>query len=144
MQMKRLGTILSAAFVLLSFVGCDDGPVLGTVEGDLTVDGKPVGKVTLTFTPTTPGGSVSYGRTDSKGHYKLMFTDTKSGAMLGTHNVTLEQTRISKSELAEMKAEGQDVPDEFVPLPKSAMKEGLTAEVKKGRNTINFDLSSKK
>ncbi len=73
-----------------------------------------------------------------------MFTDTKYGAMLGKHTVSIEVSKLSKGEIEEMKAPGMDVPSSEVTLPKEYKKPGaLTAEIKKGKNKIDFELKSK-
>ena len=113
---------------------------MGLVTGKITLDDKPMFGVLVTF--VTDGGSASYGVTDQNGVYNLMFTDTKAGAMLGNNQVTLESPRLSREELAEMKAEGQTAPPEITPVP-AKYKNSLTAEVKKGKNTIDFELKSK-
>lgn len=128
--------------VLLALSGCgSDGPQLAEVSGTVTVDGKPVPNAVLTFVPTV--GTTSYGKTDAQGKYKLMFTDSKSGAMLGTHNVEIEVKRYSKDEVNEMKAAGIDASSDFVPIPKKYNQPGaLTAEVKKGSNVVDFKMTS--
>jgi len=133
---------LAACFALLTLTGCgSDGPQLAEVSGTVTVDGKPVPNAVLTFIPT--GGTTSYGKTDAQGKYKLMFTDSKSGAMLGSHNVEIEVKRYSKDEVSEMKAAGINASSEFVPIPKKYKQPGaLTAEVKKGSNTVDFPMIS--
>ena len=134
-----------AFFTLFFFTmtGCGpSGPELAEVSGTVSVDGQPVPNALLTFIPV--GGTTSYGKTNSQGVYKLMFTDTKSGAMLGTHNVEIEVKRFSKDEAAEMKAAGMDVGSEFIQIPKKYKAPGaLTAEVKRGRNTIDFAMTTK-
>ncbi len=133
---------LIASFAVCVLVGCgSDGPELAEVTGTVTVDSKPVGNAIITFIPT--GGTTSYGKTDSQGVYKLMFTDTKSGAMLGTHKVEIEVKRYSKDEITEMKAGGLDVSTEYVQIPKKYKEPGaLKAEVKRGRNTIDFTMTN--
>jgi hypothetical protein len=134
---------ISSVLVFTAMVGCgSDGPELARVQGKVTLDGKPVQGAVVTYVPV--GGTASYGKTNSKGEYQLMFTDSKYGAMIGSHSVELEVKRIPASELKEMKAEGQEVPTEFVDIPKKYRKAGaLTAEVKRGSNEINFDMTSK-
>jgi hypothetical protein len=131
------------AALLTSLLGCGDGgPELASVKGIVTVDGQPVPNATLTFVPQE--GSPSYGQTNREGKYELMFTDVKRGAMLGSHQVTIEGQRLSKDELAEMKAQGMDVPDRIVEIPKAYRQAGaLTAEVKRGSNAIDFNLETK-
>jgi hypothetical protein len=137
-----LWALFCASFCVVN-VGCDSGgPQLGTVTGTITLDDKPMFGVVVTFVPE--GGSASYGVTDKNGVYTLMFTDTKAGAMVGPHKVTLESNRMSREEIAEMKAEGQEAPPEVSPVPrKYSGGTALTAEVKSGKNTIDFPLTSK-
>ncbi|MCU0717306.1 MAG: carboxypeptidase-like regulatory domain-containing protein [Pirellula sp.] len=139
---RQLGLCLFA-IVFTSLSGCGDGgPELASVKGVVTVDGQPVPNATLTFVPQE--GSPSYGQTDRNGSYELMFTDVKRGAMLGSHQVSIEGQRLSKEELAEMKAQGMDVPDRIVEIPKAYRQAGaLTAEVKRGSNAIDFHLEAK-
>lgn len=126
-----------------SLLGCGDGgPELASVKGVVTVDGQPVPNAILTFVPKE--GSPSYGQTNGDGSYELMFTDVKRGAMLGQHQVSIEGQRLSKDELAEMKAQGMEVPDRVIEIPKAYRQPGaLTAEVKRGSNAIDFHLEAK-
>lgn len=140
-HMGKWSTIGLAMGCLLFAIGCSsDGPELADVSGTVTVDGKPVPNAVLTFIPT--GGTTSYGKTNVQGKYKMMFTDTKSGAMVGTHKVEIDVKRFSKEEVAEMKASGMEASADFVPIPKKYDKEPLTAEVKRGGNTIDFALTT--
>lgn len=130
-------------FALLPLVGCSDGgPELARVKGKVTVDGVPIQAATLTF--AAESGSTAYGITDKNGEYELMYTDTKYGAQLGKHNVTIEATKISKGELAELEAQGITAQVSNVDIPKQYKKPGaLTAEVTKGKNVVDFALESK-
>ena len=141
--MKCIFARLIAVGFLLLPSGCGDGgPPLALVEGVVTVDDKPLPLATLTFVPED--GSPSYGQTDKAGKYTLMFTDTKYGAMLGKHTVSIEGAKLSKGEMEEMKAQGMDVPSSEVTLPKEYRKPGaLTAEIKNGRNKVDFPLKGK-
>jgi hypothetical protein len=139
--MQKLVGYFVVCSMIATVLGCGPGgPELAEVSGTVTLDGKPVPNAVLTFIPT--GGTTSYGMTNAEGKYKMMFTDTKSGAMLGTHSVELQVKRYSKDEVIEMKAAGMDATTDFVQIPKKYNKPGaLTAEVKKGKNTINFQLT---
>jgi hypothetical protein len=123
-----------------TIMGCGpSGPPLASVEGRITVDGKPVPSAVLTFAPE--GGSPSYGYTDKDGKYVLRYTDEKVGAMLGNHRVEIRVSSYSKSEREELKASGAVVPEESIQVPKKYLVPGaLTAVVKEGRNTIDFAL----
>lgn len=132
--------ILGLSLVLLaSILGCGDGgPELGTVQGRVTLDGKPVPNATLTFIPQFEG-SPSYGVTDSNGSYTLAFTDTKNGAMLGSFDVQIETKKISKQEMSD---DAQGEPPPFIAIPKKYRGKAFTAEVKRGSNECNFEMQS--
>jgi hypothetical protein len=134
---------ICSATLLVLCAGCGDGgPPLGRVEGVISVDGVPLTNAKLTFMPET--GTTSYGATDKNGKYSLMFTDTKHGAMLGKHIVEIEVSRMSKAEAAELKAQGIEVGQSNLEIPRQYKQRGaLTAEVKSGKNEINFELKSK-
>lgn len=129
---------------LMLALGCSDGgPELTTVTGTITLDGKPMPGVLVTFAPAA--GSPSYGKTDAEGKYDLWYTDDKKGAMLGKHDVMLEVDKLSASEIAEMKAEGQTVDTTpTMPIPRKYRgPNALSAEVAEGTNQIDFELTSK-
>ncbi|QDT56528.1 hypothetical protein Pan44_45840 [Caulifigura coniformis] len=125
--------------------GCgSDGPPLGAVTGRVTLDGKPIPGAVLTFVSQADGGSPSYGGTDDDGRYTLMFTNSKSGALVGDHIVQIETTKVSAAEAKELVAQGMSAPPSFVAIPKKYKKPGaLVARVAKGGNTIDFELTSK-
>jgi len=137
---------LLCPFALAIFlVGCGDGgPALGTVEGVVTLDGQPVVNAEVTFNPQgLKSGTASYGRTDAAGHYSLMFTRTKAGAMVGQHFVDILTERLSPAQIEERKQAGLATPDKQVVIPKKYRKPGeLKADVQKGSNVINFSLTS--
>ena len=130
--------------ILSLLSGCgDSGPELAAVTGTITLDGNPLHGALVTFRPTGEVATTSYGVSNKDGFYSLMFTRDKSGAMPGDYEVDIETTMPSKSELAEMKAEGKEPPP-FVPLPKKYKQPGaLTAKVASGKNTIDFPLDTK-
>lgn len=132
-------------FASIAMLGCrSDGPELAEVTGIVTVDGKPVPGAILTFVPTS-GGSPSYGGTDKDGKYRLMYTDTKYGAMIGDHEVEIATNKPSASEIAEMKAGGQEVNENFVAIPKQYRKKGvLTAKIERKKNLVDFELNTDK
>lgn len=129
---------------LLIWSGCGPaGPELVTVTGVVTLDGKPVPKATISFLPSGEKGSPSYGRTDLQGKYELGYSLDKKGALIGNYNVEIAVARLSAAEKAELKASGEEVPDDSITLPQKYNKAGsLTAEVKSGANEINFALTS--
>tara|TARA_R100001132_G_C3272735_1_gene94719 strand:+ start:3460 stop:3876 length:417 start_codon:yes stop_codon:yes gene_type:complete len=122
-------------FAVSLLVGCSGGatdtPELSQVTGKITMDGAPLTKASITFQPVS--GSSSVGMTDETGEYVLAYNRNTNGAVPGKHTV-----RISKRGEAGSPNDTEDqVPVQFNRDSK------LTAEVKPGENTINFDLDSK-
>jgi hypothetical protein len=86
--------LLTMAAVVGLAAGCNSEPFkIAPVSGQVTLNGKPVPQVEVSFNPiATEGnnspGPGSYGRTDAAGHYalKLIGTETK-GAVVGKHKV---------------------------------------------------------
>lgn len=134
MNLLKFFQVLSL-FAVSLLVGCSGGaadtPELSQVSGTVTLDGAPLTKASVTFQPQS--GSSSVGMTDEAGHYELAYNKDTNGAVPGQHTV-----RISKMGEPGSPNDTEDqVPAKFNRDSK------LTAEVKPGENTINFDLDSK-
>lgn len=80
----------------VAFLGCGGrsykvAPVAGTV----TLDGKPLAGVHVTFVPlgskdnVNPGPG-SHGLTDNSGHFELVTTTGELGAVVGKHQISIE------------------------------------------------------
>src|SRR5579871_1652202 len=90
---------VAAALALALLAGCgDDGPKVVKVTGQVTRGGKPVPNLALSFTPAV--GRPSWGVTDADGRYNLKYTNTRDGAEVGTHKVTVEFAPTSPQEEA--------------------------------------------
>jgi len=142
-HMKDAGLLCALALVTLFIAGCGGGSDvdLAQVEGTVTLDGKPLAGVNLEFTPAgESGGSPSYssGPTDANGHYKLMYTFDKPGAMVGKHTVRITT---AAPEGEDDEEDDETVIEEKLPARYNAKTE-LTADVQPGSNTIDFDLKS--
>lgn len=139
-------TVLTALCLLplLALIGCgSSGPELVEVSGTVTLNGQPAPGVVLTFIPEATGGSPSYGKTDARGYYQLMFTATRYGALPGKHRVELHTTRLSPDELSEMRAAGEEVPEQQVEIPRQYLQPGaLTAEVVSDDQPVDFALTN--
>ena len=132
--------VLSLSVLLLCFCGCPTSSEnVGWVEGVVTLDGSPVEGATVRFYPTT--GRASTGKTDKDGHYELKYTRSEDGAVIGDHKVTIstevEADNYEQDDAVEARAES--IPKKYV----SRKTTDLTATVKSGNNTHNFDLKSK-
>lgn len=142
MTLKYLFCVFSLV-VLATGCGGADGPELAEVSGLVTLEGKPAPGVKLVFKPQgVEGGSPSYGTSDSNGRYELMFTKNKYGAMPGEHIVEVSSDKFSQEEIAEMKAQGDEIV-ESVEIPKKyKAPDAIKKTVEPGDNEINIELTS--
>ncbi|MCC7335221.1 MAG: carboxypeptidase regulatory-like domain-containing protein [Pirellulaceae bacterium] len=127
-------SIFPIALTLLSLAsGCGKG--LSVVSGTVTLDDKPLKGAYVEFSPIS--GRPSIGKTDGDGHYQLEYSTSKSGVEPGQHTVrigTYEEASV------DMKTgEPTDEVEEIVPV-KYNRETTLTADVKPGKNEIDFDL----
>lgn len=119
--------------VITSVVGCGDSDI-GRVSGTVRLDGKPLPDATVEFQPED--GSPSYGLTDRRGRYELMYLPKMPGAEVGQHTVRVTtydwvtNEDGSKSELPEL-----------VP-PRYNVKSQLRYEVKSGTQTFDIEIES--
>ena len=130
------GVIWTIAFPL-TMTGCGggDSPPLGKVKGTIKFDGQPLADATVIFAPTAAGGTTSIGKTDAAGAYELYYTSDTKGALLGKHEVKIS-TFGAVGEGCE-----RTITPEKLPARYNVLSE-LTADVKVGSNTFNFDLNS--
>lgn len=110
-------------------------PELGAVTGAVTVDGKPLEGVSVTFVPES-GALASVARTGSDGKYELVYAvpGTKEmikGAAVGQHTVRID---VLPDPLAQTASQ---------PLPaRYNLESTLKADVKQGPNTFDFQVTS--
>ncbi|MBI3463288.1 MAG: carboxypeptidase regulatory-like domain-containing protein [Planctomycetes bacterium] len=128
-----------AGIVVLGLIcGCGPGgPEIASVEGTVTMDGKPLANAAVVFIPENgrPAGAT----TDSQGHYVLNFTSGRKGAIPGKNSIRITTLRDAGED-----ENGNPIPAqrETVPMKYNAASE-LTFEVKEGeKNVANFDLVS--
>ncbi|MEI7700236.1 MAG: hypothetical protein WCK86_10590 [Planctomycetia bacterium] len=109
------------------------------MTGVVTLDGVPAGKLSVQFSPAFEKGTPAYGVTDAEGRYVLQFSVDRTGALPGRYKVGVEPLEPKYDEA------GNLVGPPPVRLPARYQSgESLTAEVVKGTNAINFDLTSGK
>jgi hypothetical protein len=106
----------------------------GQVTGQVTLDGKPLPQVAVRFEDER--GSATIARTDNAGNYVLRYTVHQLGAPVGKHKVTIF------TPAPESEGTGERAKAELVPA-KYNKKSMLTQVVKPGKQTINFELTSK-
>lgn len=139
------------ALLALGFAGCNGET--GYVEGTVTLDGQPIDQATVTFYPEE--GRASLGRTDSAGKYKLLYTSSLDGAVIGEHKVTISTKVDAEVEYGDSDYENDEqgkvkdvnlvtkARNESMPLKyRDRKKTVLTATVTSGSNTIDFELTT--
>ncbi|HVJ69838.1 MAG TPA: carboxypeptidase-like regulatory domain-containing protein [Caulifigura sp.] len=137
MQLSR--TSISRILVIAAAAclpGCDNGPLVSSVKGTVTLDGKPLANATVVFSPEA-GGRSSLGRTNDTGEYKLLFSGEKDGALVGSMRV-----RITVAEEYTDSRDRSRMRPELVPAKYNENSE-LVVEVEPKDNVIDFDLKTK-
>lgn len=129
----RTRRILASLLALAALAGCgQSGPPIASVQGTVTLDGKPLPDATVTFQPDT--GRPSFGATDENGRYAMEFNVDRPGVLLG-HNKVFIRTRKEDDN-------GKLVQKEFLP-PRYHDRSELEAVVEQKANVIDFQLTSK-
>jgi len=133
--MTTAGRLRSAAVLLTLALGAcgPEGPDIGKVTGTVTLDTQPLANAGIVFQPVE--GRPSYGMTDSAGQFTLEYTEGVAGALVGHHTVII-RTAFWGDYPGDPKATPEKLPKKYHDETE------LSADVKSGTNTINFDLTS--
>ncbi len=124
-----------ACLLLFAFVGC--GGTQGRVSGHVTLDGQPLTKGDISFAPAGEGVAAT-GQINSRGNYSLM-VGTSADIPPGSYRVTV----VAVEPVAPTPENPEPLPNLLTPKKYgNAATSDLTAEVKVGSNTFNFDLKS--
>ena len=145
---KYLSTVAVVAMLGVSLVaGCGgDTLPMGQVTGRVTYQGRPVTGGVIVFVPQR--GPQATAVLDDKGRYDLITAGKGDGAPLGPQSVyftPLFEDNPLADYTAQDYASGKLPPkrESLLKLPDtylSTRTSGLTAEVKSGPNTVDFDL----
>jgi len=133
-EMSRIHCLVVIVFVSLVFVaGCStpsrDLPDLATVSGTVTMDGKPLSRVSVFFESANGHGAA--GTTDQNGRYELYFSGDTKGAEVGANTVRITTV-----------LDFPTPPDYRDPIPaKYNSSSELTVTVQPGTNTHDFALT---
>ena len=141
---NRIGKILPVILLLSLFVtGCSSKKVqygnleLVDVSGTVTLDQKPLANAQVLF--LADNRSYSYGVTDEKGRYSLMFNSKKTGTKSGEKKVEIWTTRTGADFDVLMKKSCPNM--ELVP-EKYNSKSTLKVNVSPSDRKFDFDLVS--
>ena len=131
--------------------GCrPNPPQVVPVSGVVTLDGKPLAGVAITFVPVA-GGVFGCGSTNEKGEFTLGTFAETDGALVGVHRISIVPDIISPAAMGQTPGgeEGMDRRGESNRAAKSRIPEkyasidtsGLQVDVKKGMPPVTFDLT---
>jgi hypothetical protein len=144
--------VSAVALGLISMgLGCGgriEKPPMGKVHGIVRLNGKPLDKGRVTFTPVSgegvSGGTNAMSPIESDGTYELTTFDTGDGAIVGQHIVTVSVPSEDINELNKPKADGSiayKLPKEFLPKKYTSPTESpLRNTVVAGDNTLDIEL----
>lgn len=146
--MLRIAFAMSLLASLSFFAaGCggssSDAPKTVAAKGTITVDGRPMGRLSVAFMPAS--GKVAMGETDDQGNFTLMTNEPGDGAVVGTYSVSVAPIYESTPPMPGMDGYVKPGPPPFNKKFTDHTKSGLTATVDKepSKNDFKFDLTSK-
>jgi hypothetical protein len=112
---------------------------MARVSGQVSYQGKPVMKGTVSFVATDPARRNATGLLDPNGRYTLQTEDRGDGAEVGDYDVTIYA---HDEPVLDFQPKVPVKPKPLVPQkyedPKTS---GLKRTVKSGSNTVNFELT---
>jgi hypothetical protein len=137
----RCLVLLIASIALTGVAGCGNG--LSSVSGSVTLDGQPIiggpdKYGTVSFYREGGGGAPGVAIIDSSGRYELK-TGGQNGIEPGTYLVAISVKKVAPP------VNQYALPQATLISPPrygSIAQSGLHAEVKKGRNSIDFEMLS--
>jgi hypothetical protein len=150
MTNAQMYALTACALPFAFLIGCGakaEGPELATVSGTVTYQGKPLEGALVVFLPETPGAPSASGSTDESGTFELMTHIPGDGAVIGKHRVSItargpDKTLPEGQSVSGLPGGNTEPGDPLIPQKYfSHNASGLTAEVKGGSNTLDFELN---
>jgi hypothetical protein len=129
--------LATACCSLVAVCGCSRGPGYpsATVSGTVTIDGQPVPKGQITFSPAAHGQGPVIGSKIAQGKYRC------ERVPLGQHRVTFAAQAEAMSTIIDVSTgQKHEVPKDILP---PRYLSGLDAEVKAGKTLLDFPLQTK-
>ncbi|RCS43239.1 carboxypeptidase regulatory-like domain-containing protein [Bremerella cremea] len=134
---RLLKTTLSFTLLSLLFLtGCSASSGLGDVTGVVTLDGAPLSQAIIFFKPEAEGAT-AFGRTDENGRYQLTYVGNRQGTLPGVNKVRITTRQETENEAGRIVWTKEKVPAKY------NEETTLIVDVKPGKSTHNFELTSK-
>jgi hypothetical protein len=127
------------AFCVVAIAGCGEKN-WATVNGTVTVNGSPIGPGTIMFEPTgsaDPRARSGIGNFKEDGKYSIRSAGGRDGVPAGQYTVLID------GKPAESSGDEHVVASTVTRIPAKYLNpatSGLTATLKEGENTVDFDL----
>jgi len=147
--MQKLTLNFFACLLTVALVGCGGGgpsdtPDTGEVSGTITIDGKPVAGLQVSFQPES--GRPSMGTTDESGSYELLYTTDLKGAKVGKGFFSIVTPQDDEEGYSE-EDEGEGYAESDDPIPakynaEAATNSDMQFDVKAGSNTFDLDIKT--
>jgi hypothetical protein len=145
--MKSPVLVAIAATLLALISGCSGKAPLAKVKGTVTLNGQPLAKGTIIF--ETPGQRPATGRIENGQIVEVTCYTTGDGVPVGSHKVAIAATDEAASAVVanpgDAKAPGANYMTGKSLIPahyNDPSASGLTAEIKRGENVLEFKLVS--
>jgi hypothetical protein len=127
---------VALALACLTPGGCGDGLPYkhGTARGNVTIDGVPVPKGAITFSPVGQGQGPVTGGAIVDGHYVC------DKIPVGSHTVSFHAEAAEPTQMLDVSTGAmRTVPKNILP---DRYREGVQAEIHTGENSLDFELES--
>jgi len=141
--LERWAWIAMVSCLLGICSGCGSDGGTAPVSGTVTLDGKPVKKAGVMFSPVEPG-PIAMGTTDDEGRFVLA-TGKLTGATLGEHRITVSKSTISNFTQQEGQLAGRNFSELKPLLPKKYLRpetSGLRELVESKDNQFELQLTT--
>jgi len=129
MPFRRIAVTASALLAFLAAAGCSSKPV--TVDGEVTLDGKPVSGAMVVFHPDK-GGTQATGLTDANGVFHLTTFNTGDGALPGSYKVSVQK----------LAAQGDAVTTHVDPANPDSMRKAIGGFIAGGQSSMRKEQTS--
>lgn len=145
-RFARFAAVVTSSVLFLAGCGDSGRPQTASVQGTVTLDGAPLGGVSVQFIPQEDKGRSATGTTDAAGNYTLSTFQTGDGAIPGLYKVIVVRPISDEQALSE-----KGLPDASPPAPSGPeipskysdpKQTELTTTVSSGSNTIPLELKS--
>ncbi|OWK45490.1 hypothetical protein [Fimbriiglobus ruber] len=134
--MRMVASLVSCVGVAFLVTGCG-GPPTGTVDGQVTIDGKPLDKGVISFAPIDGSGGPPVTANVENGKYRLQAQTGNKRVMISAPLVTGKRKESTAPDAPMVEITEERLSEKY------NVRSDLTFEVKSGGNTKDWAVESK-